>query len=342
MKKTASILLILLLVLASGTIVFCKTFTIKLSHQSPATDEAAEHLASLAMINYLDKHSDGRIEVKYFPGAQLGFEREVMESVQQGSVQMNFLAEGPLAGFFKPFYVFSSPYLFKDVSIAWKVLDGPFGDEFSKAFLEATGTRILAFGENGFRDFSNSVRPIESLADMKGLQIRVMESPIYQKLVASLGSNPTPMPGGGELYSAMQQKVVDGQENPLDQIYSYRMYEVQKYVTTDHHTYSLAVLIINNEFYESMPADLQAVVQEAADVWKTVLRGIKYEKNRVASKLLQEKGIKLSHLTPKAREEFIAASRGPVNEWIKEQIGSEWIDKILKATAEVENSFESK
>jgi tripartite ATP-independent transporter DctP family solute receptor len=342
MKRTTSLLLILLFTLASSTIAFSKTFTIKLSSQAPATDEAAEHLACLAMINYLDKHSDGRIEVKYYPGAQLGLEREVMESVQQGSVQMLFLAEGPLAGFFKPVYVFSSPYLFKDVSIAWKVLDGPFGGDFANAFLEKTGTRILAFGENGFRDFSNSVRPIESLADMKGLQIRVMESPIYQKLVASLGANPTPMPGGGELYSAMQQKVVDGQENPLDQIYSFRMYEVQKYVTTDHHTYGPLFLIINNEFYDSMPPDLQAVVKEAADVWKTVLRGIKYEKNRVASKLLQEKGIKLSHLTAEAREEFIVAAQGPVNEWIIEQIGPEWIDKILKATEAAENSFEKK
>ena len=139
----------------------------------------------------------------------------------------------------------------------------------------------------------------------------------------------------------MQQKVVDGQENPLDQIYSYRMYEVQKYVTTDHHTYSLAVLIINNEFFESMPPDLQAVVREAADVWKTVLRGLKYDKNRLAATNLEKKGIKISHLTPEARQEFIAASRGPVNEWIKEQIGPEWIDKILKATEEAEKSFEN-
>jgi len=267
MKRFTSIFIGLVLVLAFSGFVSASTYVIKLSHQSPATSDAAEHLASLAMINYINKHSGGQLEVKYFPGAQLGFEREVMESVQQGTVEMNFLAEGPLSGFFKPFYVFSIPYLFKDVTIAWKVLDGPFGDEFAEEFLKATGTRILAFGENGFRDFSNSVRPIEKVEDMKGLQIRVMESQIYQKLVASLGANPTPMPGGGELYSAMQQKVVDGQENPLDQIYSYRMYEVQKYVTTDHHTYSLAVLIINNKFYESLPEHLKVVVQEAADVW---------------------------------------------------------------------------
>lgn len=340
MKKLKGLVIILALVLVSAGAASAEPFIIKLSHQSPATEAAAEHLASLAMIDYINKHSDGRIEVKYFPGAQLGFEREVMESVQQGTVEMNFLAEGPLSGFFKPFYVFSIPYLFKDVSIAWKVLDGPFGDEFADAFLKATGTRILAFGENGFRDFSNSVRPIEKVEDMKGMQIRVMESQIYQKLVASLGANPTPMPGGGELYSAMQQKVVDGQENPLDQIYSYRMYEVQKYVTTDHHTYSLAVLIINNKFYESMPPDLQVVVKEAADVWKTVLRGIKYDKNRVAATLLEKKGIKISHLSPEARKGFIDASRQPVIEWINVQIGPEWPKKIIEATEAVEKNYQ--
>ena len=340
MKKCMSVFISLTLVLIFASFVSASTYVIKLSHQSPATSDAAEHLASLAMISYIDKHSGGQIEVKYFPGAQLGFEREVMESVQQGSVEMNFLAEGPLSGFFKPFYAFSIPYLFKDVSIAWKVLDGPFGDEFADAFLKATGTRILAFGENGFRDFSNSVRPIEKVEDMKGLQIRVMESQIYQKLVASLGANPVPMPGGGELYSAMQQKVVDGQENPLDQIYSYRMYEVQKYVTTDHHTYSLAVLIVNNEFYESLPKNLQVVVQEAADVWKTVLRGIKYEKNRVAADLLVKEKIVLTHLSPEAREGFIKASRQPVIQWINEQIDPKWTDKIIKATEAVEKGYQ--
>ena len=340
MKALKGLVIILALVLVVAGVASAKTYVIKLSHQSPATEAAAEHLASLAMINYINKHSDGRIEVKYFPGAQLGFEREVMESVQQGTVEMNFLAEGPLSGFYKPFYVFSIPYLFKDVTIAWHVLDGPFGDEFAEAFLKATGTRILAYGENGFRDFSNSVRPIEKVEDMKGLQMRVMESQIYQKLVASLGANPVPMPGGGELYSAMQQKVVDGQENPLDQIYSYRMYEVQKYVTTDQHTYSLAVLIINNKFYESMPPDLQEVVKEAADVWKTVLRGIKYDKNRVAADLLEKKGIKISHLTPEARKGFINASRQPVIEWINAQIGPEWPKKIIEATEKVEKDYQ--
>jgi len=339
MRKLTSIIICLILILVLANATSAKTYTLKLSHQSPGTAEAAEHLASLAMINYIDKHSDGRIEVKYFPGAQLGFEREVMESVQQGTVEMNFLAEGPLSGFFKPFYVFSIPYLFKDVTIAWKVLDGPFGDEFAQEFLKATGTRILAFGENGFRDFSNSVRPIEKVEDMKGLQIRVMESQIYQKLVASLGANPVPMPGGGELYSAMQQKVVDGQENPLDQIYSYRMYEVQKYVTTDQHTYSLAVLIVNNDFYESLPKDLQVVLEEAADVWKTVLRGIKYEKGRVASDLLKKKGIEITNLTPEARQGFINASRKPVIEWINEQIDPKWATKIIEATEAAENSY---
>jgi tripartite ATP-independent transporter DctP family solute receptor len=337
MRKIFTISIFCFMLLVQNAV--AQTFTIKLSHQSPATDEAAEHIASLAFIDYIAKHSNGKIAVKYFPGAQLGFEREVMESVQQGTVEMNFLAEGPLAGFFQPFYVFSIPYLFSDVSVAWKVLDGPFGDEFGQAFLAKTGTRILAYGENGFRDFSNSVRPIEKVSDIKDLNIRVMESPIYKKLVASLGANPTPMPGGGELYSAMQAKVVDGQENPLDQIYSYRMYEVQKYVTTDHHTYSLAVLIINNKFFESLPPDLQVVVKQAADVWKTVIRGMKYQKNRVASTLLKDKGIKISNLTPEARQQFIDASRGPVVEWMKTQIDPQWVDKIIKATQAVETGY---
>ena len=149
MKKAFVLLTIFCLLLFVGSAAQAKTYVIKLSHQSPATEAAAEHLASLAMINYINKHAGGMIEVKYYPGAQLGFEREVMESVQQGSVEMNFLAEGPLSGFFKPFYVFSIPYLFKDVAIAWKVLDGPFGKEFGDAFLKKTGTRILAFGKTG-------------------------------------------------------------------------------------------------------------------------------------------------------------------------------------------------
>ena len=146
------------------------------------------------------------------------------------------MVSGAIAGYFKPAMVLDIPYLFSSAPVAWKVLDGKFGDELAAALLDKTGMRVLAYGETGFRNFTNSKRPIKSPEDLKGLKIRVMETPLYITLVKALGAAPTPI-AWTETYTSLQQGVVDGQENPVSVIIQAKFAEVQKYLTLDGHTY---------------------------------------------------------------------------------------------------------
>lgn len=335
------VVLLTLLVLAglTTTAYGADKIVLRLGAQCPATAESPEHNSLLTFKRFVEAESGGRVEVKYYPGAQLGYEREMFEAVKMGSLDMCMIAEGPISGFFPDIYVLSIPYLFSSSPVAWKVLDGPFGNELTEAMRQKMGVLNLGYGENGFRHFTNSVRRIRTLEDLKGLKIRVMESPLYIELVKALGALPTPMAGGGELYNAMQQKVVDGQENPLDQIYTFRFYEVQKYATTDGHTYSVHFLFINEKKFNSLPKDIQAILKRGGYVWAVTERGLKRELDLRSKELLEEKGMIVDALSDQEKAKFRKAAQEPVIRWLEGKAQRVWIDKILQAAEQAESTF---
>ncbi|RXT04798.1 DctP family TRAP transporter solute-binding subunit [Ammoniphilus sp. CFH 90114] len=210
----------------------------------------------------LEEKSQGRIQVDIFPSSQLGNGRDQIEGLQLGTIQLHVGSVAPVANFAPKMNVLSMPYLFENREHALKVLDGEIGNELSKD-LESKGILNLMFWENGYRHLTNNVRPIKTAADAQGLKLRVQESPAYISFVKALGSTPTPIPFG-ELYTAMEQKVVDGQENPLAQIATNKFNEVQKYLTLNSHTYDPAVFLMSKLAYDQLPADLQEAVREAA------------------------------------------------------------------------------
>jgi tripartite ATP-independent transporter DctP family solute receptor len=203
--------------------------------------------------------SGGNVVVKVFPASQLGNERELIEGTKIGTIQMCFVS-GAIAGFYKEAQVLDIPYLFASGPVAWKVMDGPFGKDMAADILKQTGMRVLAYGETGFRNFTNSKLPIKSPADMKGLKIRVMETPVYVNMVKALGAAPTPI-AWSEVYTALQQKVVDGQENPVATIVQAKLYEVQKYMILDGHSYGCDFFLINEKFYQSLPKESQELIK---------------------------------------------------------------------------------
>jgi TRAP-type transport system periplasmic protein len=230
------------------------------------------------------------------------------------------------------------PYLFSSSPAAWRAMDGWFGKELADDMLRETGLRNLFFGETGFRNFTSSARPIKSPADLRGLKIRVMESPIYITLVKSLGAAATPMPGS-EMYTAMQQKVVDGQENPVSVIVQYKMYEVQKYVCLDGHTYGCDFWVINEKFFQTLPKETQAIVKQGAILAGTVNRGMQTLLSVMGLATLKEKGMEIYAPTPKEKAMFREASQKPVLEYIEKQVGKTWVEKVLKAAKEAEASL---
>ncbi len=204
----------------------------------------------------------GKYDIQVYANAQLGDDVRATESVRMGSLEMVATSASPLAGLLPQLMALDLPFLFPNEKAADAVLDGAVGQKLA-ADLEPKGLKILAYYENGFRELTNSAREVKSPEDLKGLKIRTMENPIHLAAWKALGANPTPMPFS-EVFTAMQQKTIDGQENPIPTIYLQKFYEVQKYVTLTGHVYGPHILLINKKLFDSFPAEDQKVMLEAA------------------------------------------------------------------------------
>lgn len=207
--------------------------------------QTPEWNALTAFKNHVEYKTEGNIKVQLFPSAQLGAERACAEQVQQGAIEVCLVDTGALAGFYNDIQVLSIPYLFKSSAHAWAVFDSPFFGTLVEEMRNQTGIRVVSWGENGFRDFTSNVRTIRSPEDLKGLKMRVMESPVFMRFVESFGAAATPMPGS-EIIKAAKQGVIDGQENPAQVNYDYNLMDVQKYMSTDEQIHGVRAYIIND------------------------------------------------------------------------------------------------
>ena len=211
---------------------------------------------------YVEDNTD--ISVTIYPSNQLGNDQEALEQIKFNAVQMNLPSPAVLGNIVKDFNILTLPFIFPNDEVANQVVDGKWGQELSSK-LEKAGYVGLGYGNFGFRHVTNNVRPIKTIADMDGLKLRTMQNKAHLDAFRSLGANPTPM-AFSELFSSLQQGVVDGQENPYTNIYSQRLYEVQKYVSDTGHVYSWVVFVVGKKFYDDLTADEQATMQQAARV----------------------------------------------------------------------------
>ncbi len=232
---------------------------IKFSHVV-ATDtpkgEAAEKFKQLA-----EKYSSGRVKVELYPNSQLYKDREEMEALQLGAVQMlapSVSKFGPLG--VREFEVFDLPYLFPDAETVDRVTDGEIGKSLL-AKLESRGIKGLAYWDNGFKQFSAN-RPLREPSDFRGLKMRIQSSKVLEAMMRQLGALPQVM-AFSEVYSALQQRVVDGTENPLSNLYTQKMHEVQSHLTISDHGCLVYAVIVNRKFWEALPADVRDQLEKA-------------------------------------------------------------------------------
>jgi TRAP-type transport system periplasmic protein len=208
---------------------------------------------------YLTKKFPGRIEFQHYPASQLGNEREILEGLRIGTIEMT---TSGVAGIAEPLFdIIDMPFLFRDRPHVYTVLDGPIGKEI----LDKNRDRslvALGYWENGWRHITNNKHPINTPADMKGLKQRVVEHKIYLATMRALGANAIPIPYG-ELYTSLKTGVVEGQDNPLINIWTAKFYEVQKYLTLSGHVYSNNIVFVSRKFWDTMPADIQTGIREA-------------------------------------------------------------------------------
>lgn len=301
--------------------------SIKFGMNAPQGDNP-EWNALVAFKNHVEYKTEGGITVDLFPSAQLGAERACAEQVQQGAVEVCLVDTGALAGFYKDIQVLSVPYLFKSSAHAWAVFDSPFFADLAENMRKDTGIRVMSWGENGFRDFTNNVRPIRSPEDLQGLKMRVMESPVFIRFVESFGAAATPMPGS-EIIMAAKQGVIDGQENPAQVNYDYNLMDVQKFMSTDEHILGVHAYIINDAFFDALTDDEKAIVLEAATLAARIENTQKLAGAKKYIDLIREKGVEIHMTTMAEKEAFAAVSQEPVLEYLREQVGAELVQALL-------------
>ncbi len=221
------------------------------------------HIGIVNMAERLEEKSAGKLRIEIYPSGQLGNERELLELLQIGSLAMTKVSSGALENFVPSFEVLGLPYLFKDKEHLFGVLRGEIGEELL-AKGEKYRFRGLCFYDAGYRSFYTKDRPINGPSDLEGLKIRVMKSVTAVNMVTQLGGSPTPV-SFGELYTALQQGVVDGAENNPPSFYSSRHYEVCKYYTLDEHTSLPDVLLVSLEWWNDLTEQEQGWLKSAAD-----------------------------------------------------------------------------
>lgn len=224
-----------------------------------------EHQSTIAanLFKELVEKESSDFKIDVYPNASLGGEREAAEGVKFGTIQMTVAtSDGTLPAWVPEVQILSIPYLFENSDEAYRALDGIISEKLNPQFEEA-GFKHLAFGELGFRHFTNSKKEIKNVSDMAGLSIRVQEAPIWFALMESLNASAVPV-SFNELYTALQQGMVDGQENPIASIATSKFYEVQKYLCLDGHTYGAVSMIMNLDFFNKLTDEQQKVIETAS------------------------------------------------------------------------------
>jgi len=274
---------------------------LKMGHTLPpgdAFDVAATKLAELVAAK-----SKGQVKVEVFPGGQLGNDRELIEALRLGNVDMSIQGNNNYDTFVPETALFDLPFLYRDRQTAFRALDSPTGQQVWSLVREQIGVRILAVAENGFRQITTAKKPIRTLADLKGLKMRVPQTKLSMDTFKALGTIATPITFT-ELFTALQAGVVDGQENALGLIDSAKLYEVQKFLMLTNHQYDGAPIAISEKTWKTLTPDQQNWVQQAAIEARDFQRRYVVARDEDLMKKLQAAGMTV--ISP-ARDEFVKA-----------------------------------
>ncbi|SDJ92409.1 TRAP transporter substrate-binding protein [Natronincola ferrireducens] len=335
MKKKLSMLLCMLLVVtllaacgqkspapAAGEDVTLEEFEpVKYRLAHVVNENDSFHISAVKFKELVEERTGGKVEIEVHPNATLGDERTLLEGMQMGTVDMGIITNGPIANFVPQVAVFELPFLFSSHEEVYGVLDGDIGKEILKK-MEDVNLKGLAFAERGFRNLTNSKKPVATPDDMKGLRIRVMENPVYIDTFQALGANTVPM-AWTETLTALQQGTIDGQENPVVVIHSFKLDETQKHLSLSRHTYSPATIMMSLNAFNKLPADIQEIIERSAQEAAEHARAINIESEEILLKELQERGMEITEVDTAVFQEAVQS----VYDKYRGQYG-EYMDKI--------------
>ncbi|MCL5807533.1 MAG: TRAP transporter substrate-binding protein [Deltaproteobacteria bacterium] len=296
-----------------------------------ASTQSMDHPYMVGAQKFADlikERSKGRITIKLYPSNQLGKgEREMTEGIQQGAIDLLVTSTGPLGGFSPSINILDFPFLFRDFKHVDLVLDGAIGQKLLKDF-EKADIKALAFWENGFRHLTNSKGPVRKAEDGKGLKIRTMENKVHLAAWKAAGLNPTPM-AWGEVFTALQQKVIDGQENPIAVFYSSKLWDAgQKHFSLTEHVYSPSPFLMSKKTFDAMPkADQQLFLKTALEVAK-FQRKINRDAEETKLKEMAKSGVTVTRNVDKAS---FKKAMAPIYSEFSAQFSKADIDAIMNA-----------
>jgi TRAP-type transport system periplasmic protein len=284
-----------------------------------------ENVGARKIKELVEKKAGDRLEVQVFTDGQLGDQRTMVENMRNGVLEITWVTVGFFGSYEPILNVIESGYLFRDSQHSYKVFDGPMGNEV-RALVERHGVKLLGFYEAGLRHITNNVRPIKTPADLKGLKIRTPQAKYHLNTLKYMGANPVAM-SFGELYTAMQQKVVDGQENPLSNIYTAKFYEVNKHLSLTGHLHLTHMVMYSAKLWDKLPPDLQQVVRDSViESQDTQRKKVRDDDERLLNEV-KAKGM----LVNDADRDAFRTSVLPLREEAVKEFGpkaKEWIERI--------------
>ena len=311
-----------------------EVFTLAWAHSSSTNDRLA--LATEKMAAELEEASGGRIIIEHYPASQLGAEREILEGVTLGTIDCAVISSGVVANFSNAIYITSTPYLIDSYEVGWEVYDGEFGQSLGAQTEQEAGWKWLGWGDNSLRIFSNSKHEIQTPADMAGLKIRTQENDLHMQIVNDLGASATPV-NFSELYTALQQGTVDGQENGIALTYSMGFNEVVKYMTYYPHIYDPYIVVMSTACWNKLPADLQELMAEYGAKYCQYEREFNLQNEEEYMQLMIDDGLQVYYPTDEQKQMFVDATAG-VEASVREKVGDELVDAYKAAVEQAKAS----
>ena len=299
--------------------------TMKIGHG--VTENTAMHLGWLKFKDLVEERTKGEIFIDIYPNQQLGGDRELVEATQLGNIAGTAPSTSPVAAFAADFFIFDVQFMFSNREHVYKILDGAPGKAVLKA-CEQYNLKGLGYFENGFRNLTNSKRPVRTPADLQGMKLRTMENPLHLAAWQALGANPTPM-AFGELFTALQQKTVDGQENPMELIFNNKFFEVQPHLTKTQHIYTPYVILFNLEVWNSLTPEQQDILQKSMDEAVTYQRAQALQADKTAEEGIRKGGTQVLELTPQELAQFQNTVKAVLPE-VKKRVSKDVYDLFVQ------------
>ena len=285
-----------------------------------------------AMQACLDDATGGKMQMQGFWGGALGGDLQATQAVRSGLQEAVVTSSSPLVGMVPALGVFDLPFLFRTPEEAYAVMDGPFGETLNEK-LDAVGLVNLGYWENGFRNMSNSQRPIKTWEDFEGMKVRVMQNNIFLDTFSNFGANATPM-SFGEVFSALETKAIDAQENPYVTIDTSKFYEVQSYISETKHAYTPFLFLFSKAIFNTYSAEEQQALRDCTTVGRDVERSAIQELNQESLKKMEDAGLQFNTIAPEDQAQMLEKSQ-IVYEKHKDEIGADVVDQVQATLAEL-------